>query len=137
MSNYTPVWFTLPESSLKSYSNALLSGVSDYMPFESIKPATSWVADSMGYRYGFKSMEKDDELKGSGNSYDFGARIYDSRVGRFFSRDFYSTFNVNHSPYSFCLNSPITLVDVDGDLNTIYIYVAKEYNYYGQKNSIK
>ncbi len=32
---------------------------------------------SPDYRYGFNGMEKDDELKGNGNSYDFGARIYD------------------------------------------------------------
>jgi hypothetical protein len=34
------------------------------------------------YRYGFNGMEKDDEVKnGKGNSYDFGARMYDSRLG--------------------------------------------------------
>jgi glutamyl-tRNA(Gln) amidotransferase subunit D len=38
-------------------------------------------SDAALYRYGFNNMEKDDELKGSGNSYDFGARIYDPRVG--------------------------------------------------------
>ncbi len=31
------------------------------------------------YRYGFNGMEKDDEISGSGNSYDFGARTYDPR----------------------------------------------------------
>jgi hypothetical protein len=29
------------------------------------------------YRYGFNGMESDDEVKGSKNSLDFGARIYD------------------------------------------------------------
>src|SRR5690554_1271658 len=40
-----------------------------------------------GYRYGFNSMERDDEIKGKGNSYDFGARMYDPRVGRWLSVD--------------------------------------------------
>ncbi|MEN9303960.1 MAG: hypothetical protein RL264_2389 [Bacteroidota bacterium] len=40
-----------------------------------------------GYRDGYQGSEKDDEMKGSGNSYDFGARIYDSRVGRWWSMD--------------------------------------------------
>jgi hypothetical protein len=34
------------------------------------------------YVYSFNGAERDDEVKGSGNSLDFGARIYDSRLGR-------------------------------------------------------
>jgi len=33
----------------------------------------------LGYRYGFNGHEKDDEIKGSGNSLNFGARILDPR----------------------------------------------------------
>ena len=39
------------------------------------------------YRYGFNGKESDNELKGKGNSYDFGARMYDPRTGRWFARD--------------------------------------------------
>ena len=39
------------------------------------------------YRYGFNGQEKLDEIKGYGNSLDFGARIYDPRLGRFLSVD--------------------------------------------------
>jgi RHS repeat-associated protein len=47
---------------------------------------------SSGYRYSFNGKENDKEVKGSGNSgsgnsIDFGARIYDSRVGRWLSGD--------------------------------------------------
>jgi len=38
--------------------------------------------NSNSYKYGFNGKEKDDEVKGNGNSYDFGARIYDPRIGR-------------------------------------------------------
>ncbi len=37
------------------------------------------------YRYGFNGMEMDNEKNGNGNTMDFGARIYDSRLGRWFS----------------------------------------------------
>ncbi|MBT7995439.1 MAG: hypothetical protein HN691_11230 [Bacteroidetes bacterium] len=37
---------------------------------------------SESYRYSFQGMEKDDDLKSNSNSYDFGARIYDPRSGR-------------------------------------------------------
>ncbi|MDR5591664.1 hypothetical protein [Christiangramia sp. SM2212] len=30
------------------------------------------------YRYGFNGEEKDDEIKGQGNHYNYGFRIYDS-----------------------------------------------------------
>ena len=30
------------------------------------------------YSYGFNGKEKDDEVKGGGNSVDFGSRIYDA-----------------------------------------------------------
>ncbi len=33
------------------------------------------------YRFGFNGKENDNEIQGDGNSYDFGARIYDSRLG--------------------------------------------------------
>ncbi len=45
---------------------------------------------SSSYRYGFNGKEKDDEVKGEGNSLDFGARMYDSRLGRFLSIDKYA-----------------------------------------------
>jgi RHS repeat-associated protein len=68
------------------------------------------------YRYGFNGKEKDDELKGSGNSYDFGARIYDPRVGRWLAVDPLSGKYPNLSPYNFVANMPICAIDPDGKL---------------------
>lgn len=60
-------------------------------------------------------MEKDDELKGKGNSYDFGARMYDPRLGRFLSLDPQVKKLPSNSPYSFAVNSPILFVDFGGE----------------------
>jgi RHS repeat-associated protein len=68
------------------------------------------------YRYGFNGMLKDEELKGSGNSYDFGARIYDPRIGRWLSPDPYELLYAPITPYAFALNSPIYFVDADGNV---------------------
>ena len=68
------------------------------------------------YRFGFNGQETDPEIKGSGNSLDFGARIYDPRIGRWFSVDPYKSLYVPISPYSFALNSPIKLLDADGNI---------------------
>jgi RHS repeat-associated protein len=68
-----------------------------------------------GYKYGFNSMEKDNEINVNGGSYDFGARIYDSRLGRWLSLD-NSAFNYpSSSPYSSVDNSPILNIDFDGN----------------------
>ena len=78
------------------------------------------------YRYGFQNQEKDDEIKGGGNSYNFGARMYDSRVGRFLSLDAYKGRFASLSPYSFAGNSPLLAVDNNGD--SIRIYTLSEEN---------
>jgi RHS repeat-associated protein len=72
-----------------------------------------------GYRYGFNSMEKDDEVKGGGNSYDFGARMYDSRVGRWWSRDAFERKYPDLSPYHFAMCSPLIVIDPNGKENII------------------
>lgn len=66
------------------------------------------------YRYGFQGQERDDELKGEGNSYDFGARMYDPRIGRFFKMDPIANYYVFQSPYVFAANNPVTLIDILG-----------------------
>lgn len=67
-----------------------------------------------GYRFTFNGMEKDDEVKGVGNSLDFGARIYDSRLGRWLSVDPLSYKFPFASPYTFVDNNPIYYIDPDG-----------------------
>ena len=76
-------------------------------------------------RYGFNGQEKDDEIKGSGNSYDFGSRIYDPRLGKWLSLDPMQSKFPSLSPYHAFGNSPIWMVDPDGKENTIYIYVSE------------
>lgn len=71
-------------------------------------------ASTGDYRYGFNGMEKDDELKGSGNSVDFGARMYDSRLGRWLSLDPMQAKYPELSPYTGIGNNPIIYIDPDG-----------------------
>ena len=69
---------------------------------------------SSGYRYGFNGMERDDEVKGAGMSYDFGARVYDPRVGRWWSVDQLEKKYPAMSGYGFVGNMPIIAIDPDG-----------------------
>lgn len=66
-------------------------------------------------------MEKDDEVKGSGNSYDFGARMYDPRLGRWLTLDPLSKMYPNESPYIFAGNSPILFLDEEGKTKVTYL----------------
>jgi|GEM_PF-3575031 len=68
------------------------------------------------YRFGFMSYEKDDEIKGGGNSYDMGARLYDPRIGRTPIPDKFKDKYPGISPYAFALNNPIFFVDIDGNV---------------------
>ena len=85
----------------------------DYYPFGMVMPGRSFQG-SDNYRYGFQGQEKDDEIKGEGNSLDFGARIHDPRLGRFLSVDPDAVKYPFMSPYCFAANSPIRMIDLDG-----------------------
>jgi RHS repeat-associated protein len=67
------------------------------------------------YRYGFNGKEKENEC--FEGAYDFGARILDARLGKWLSVDAFVKDFPMLSPYQFAANSPIFLIDPDG--NTI------------------
>ncbi len=69
---------------------------------------------SSTYRYGFNGKEKDNEMKGEGNAYDFGMRIYDPRIGRWLSIDPRIKEYPWQTPYSYHRNNPINITDYLG-----------------------
>jgi len=68
-----------------------------------------------GYRYGFNSMVKDNEIKVNGGDYDFGERIYGSSLGRWLSVD--PIERALESDYVSFSDSSIVKVDPDRDSN--------------------
>lgn len=76
---------------------------------------------SSEYRYGFNGKEKDEDGEfGSVTNYDFGARIYNPSIGRWLTVDKYSKAFPSNSPYVFGINSPIVMVDPDGNRTDYY-----------------
>jgi RHS repeat-associated protein len=61
-------------------------------------------------------MEKDDEMKGKGNSLDFGARVNDPRLGRWLSLDPLANKYPGTSAYVAFADNPVLFVDPDGRL---------------------
>ena len=82
-------------------------------PFGMLQPARKYEAES-SYRYGFNGKENDNEVKGEGNSQDYGMRIYDPRLGRFLSVDPLMKGYPMLTPYQFASNRPIDGIDLDG-----------------------
>lgn len=94
------------------YYTADIINAQDYYPFGSIMPGRNWSNEE--YRFGFNGMEKDNEIKGEGNSLDFGARIYDSRLGRWMSLDPAMMDFPTESHYIYCSDNPVIYSDPDG-----------------------
>jgi RHS repeat-associated protein len=66
------------------------------------------------YRYGFQGQERDDEIKGKGNSLNYKYRMHDARVGRFFAVDPLAPKYPHNSPYAFSENRLIDGVELEG-----------------------
>ncbi|GAB4450666.1 MAG: hypothetical protein OHK0036_09780 [Bacteroidia bacterium] len=112
-----------------------ITSVSDYYPFGSPLYGRRW---SVGYRYGFNGKENDNEIYGVGNAYDFGDRMYDARLGRWWSVDPEFKKYTYLSPYTSFGNNPVYFIDKKGRtlepggnintaLNDIRSLVPKEY----------
>ena len=70
--------------------------------------------DSKSYRYGFQGQEKDDEIKGEGNSVNYKYRMHDPRIGRFFAVDPLTKKYPHYTPYSFSGNKVTAHVELEG-----------------------
>ncbi len=66
------------------------------------------------YRYGFQGQEKDNEVKGEGNSINYKFRMHDPRVGRFFATDPLEKDYPMLTPYQFSSLNPIGLIELEG-----------------------
>ena len=92
---------------------AQVSSANDYYPFGWQMPGRKYSDGE--YRFGFNGMEQDDEMMGDGNSYDFGARMYDSRLGRWYSVDPLHSIQPGWSTYKAFKDNPIVYIDPNGE----------------------
>lgn len=70
--------------------------------------------DSDSYRYGFQGQERDDEVKGEGNSYNYTFRMHDPRLMRFFATDPLAKEYPWFTPYQFSGNRLIDAIELEG-----------------------
>jgi RHS repeat-associated protein len=97
----------------KTASGVCLQNIFDYSPFGVALDGRTIENDF--YRRGFNGMEKDDEVKGSGNSYTTEFRQYDPRLGRFIIIDPLIKKFPMWTPYCISNNNTTRFVDPKGD----------------------
>jgi RHS repeat-associated protein len=66
------------------------------------------------YRYGFQGQEKDNEIKGEGNSINYKYRMHEPRIGRFFAVDPLTSKYPHNSPYAFSENRVLDAIELEG-----------------------
>jgi len=97
---------------------------SDYYPFGMQIQGLSYTNQNNDYRFGFQGQEKDDEIKGAGNSINYKYRMHDPRIGRFFAVDPLAAKYPQWSPYQFSGNQVIATIELEG------LEPLKDYNDY-------
>ena len=80
----------------------------DYYPFGGLMASSS--VSVQPYKYNGKELDR----KGGLDWYDYGARHYDATLGRWHVVDLMAEKYYGVSPYSYCLNNPILLIDPNG-----------------------
>ena len=74
-----------------------------------------------GYRYFFNGQEADNEVLGEGVFQNYGFRMYDTRIGRFWGVDPLTKEYPMLTPFQFASCSPVWGVDLDGLEVVIYV----------------
>jgi RHS repeat-associated protein len=101
--------------------NADVVTAQDYYPGGSVEPGRQYNNGSQ-YRSGFNGKENDNDIEGSNNALDFGGRIYDARINRWFSTDMHPKDYL--SPYAFGRNDPVNIIDPDGNTEYHFHYLT-------------
>ena len=91
---------------------AVVVSASDYYPFGMEMVGRGY--NSKQLINGFNGKRYDNEIYGEGNFQDYGARMYNPRLGRFSNPDPKFKLYPMLSTYQFASNTPIQAVDLDG-----------------------
>jgi RHS repeat-associated protein len=86
----------------------------DYYPFG--MPITQTGSSTNNYLYSGKEAQEETDW------FDYGARMYDATMGRWFNMDPSAETYFHISPYAYCANNPVKYIDPTGEHILIYYY---------------
>jgi len=110
--------------------------LTDYYPFG--YPIASRTFSIEPYRYGFNGKEYDNEIYDVSKFQDYGMRMYDTRLARFWGVDPLLKAYPSYSTYQFAGNNPIIALDLNGKEELHYLeYQQGMINGYSQFKLIK
>ena len=83
----------------------------DYYPYGERCPESTYAVSAVN-RYKYNG--KEEQVTGDLGMLDYGARMYRTGIGRWFTQDPLAEKDYSVSPYAYCRNNPIRFVDPDG-----------------------
>ncbi|WP_143959508.1 RHS repeat-associated core domain-containing protein [Litoribacter populi] len=104
-----------------------MSSLTDYYPF-GLAMGGRIYQDTTEYRYGFGGQES----VINNRNIDYGARLYNPKIGKWFSTDPLKSKYPFLSPYSFVANNPILNKELDGRDWSISTITDKKWQYHYQ-----
>ena len=82
----------------------------DYYPFGARHVRSDYALSTNRWKYNGKELQTTGDL----GFLDYGARMYDAGLGRWFCADPLSESSLSQTPYHYCYNDPLNLTDPDG-----------------------
>lgn len=89
--------------------DSVVEQVNHYYPFGGLFGESSG-GESQSYKYNGKELDQAGEF----DWYDYGARMYDAALGRWYTADPSSEKSYEITPYGYCNNNPLNRIDPDG-----------------------
>jgi len=118
LSNMTATTRTFWVNDILVYNTKILNYTADVVQYTDYSPYGVELdqRNSVGntYRNGFQGQERDNEIKGEGNSLNYQYRMHDPRIGRFFAVDPLTHQYSHYTPYSFSGNKVIAYRELEG-----------------------
>ncbi len=104
-----------------------VSQVTNYYPFGAPYADATAVknADFQPYKYNGKELD----LMHGLNTYDYGARQHDPILARWDRMDPHCESYYPHSPFNYCVNNPVNVIDPDGKDGYLIIWASSDGQY--------